>query len=63
MGVGAVLGTIEVGKLADLVVVDGDPLVNITDIRKTRLTIKDGIIYEVDALLRAGIRTDRSQPR
>ncbi len=63
MGVGAALGTIEVGKLADLVVVDGDPLVNITDLRKTRLTIKDGIVYEVDALLRAGIRTDRSQPR
>jgi imidazolonepropionase-like amidohydrolase len=63
MGVGAALGTIEVGKLADLVVVDGDPLVNITDIRKTRLTIKDGIVYEVDALLRAGIRTDRSQAR
>ena len=36
MGLGADLGTIEPGKLADSVVVDGNPLANITDIRKTR---------------------------
>jgi Tol biopolymer transport system component/imidazolonepropionase-like amidohydrolase len=51
MGQGADLGTIEVGKLADLVVVDGNPLAAITDIRKTRYTIKDGVVYSVDALL------------
>ncbi len=51
MGLGRELGTIEVGKLADLVVVDGNPLDNITDIRNTRYTIKDGVVYRADALL------------
>jgi imidazolonepropionase-like amidohydrolase len=52
MGLGAELGTIEAGKLADLVVVDGNPLVNISDIRKTRTVIKDGTVYQVEGLLR-----------
>jgi imidazolonepropionase-like amidohydrolase len=52
MGLAAELGTIEVGKLADLVVVDGNPLANISDIRRTRYTIKDGVVYAADELLR-----------
>jgi Tol biopolymer transport system component/imidazolonepropionase-like amidohydrolase len=52
MGLAAVLGTIEPGKLADLVIVDGNPLANITDLRRTRITIKDGVVYEVAALTR-----------
>ena len=56
MGVGAELGTIEPGKLADLTIVDGNPLVNIGDIRRTRHVIKDGVLYEVDALLRGPVR-------
>jgi Tol biopolymer transport system component/imidazolonepropionase-like amidohydrolase len=51
MGIGADLGTIEAGKLADLVVVDGDPLTNITDIRRTRSVVKDGVLYEMETLL------------
>lgn len=46
------LGTIEVGKLADMVVVDGDPLTTITDLRRTRRVVKDGVVFDVDALLR-----------
>jgi Tol biopolymer transport system component/imidazolonepropionase-like amidohydrolase len=53
MGLGAVLGTIERGKLADLVVVDGNPLADIRDIRRTTRVIKDGVVYDVDALMRA----------
>jgi len=36
------LGTIEPGKLADLIVVDGDPLEDITAIQKVALVIKEG---------------------
>ena len=38
------LGTIEVGKLADLIVVDGNPLEDIDNVRKLRLVFKDGVI-------------------
>ena len=41
-GVGAQLGTIEPGKLADLIVVDGDPLHDITNLRRLRLVFKEG---------------------
>ena len=60
MGLAADLGTIEPGKLADLVVVDGNPLANISDIRRTRYTIKDGVVYDFDALLRGPARTSSS---
>jgi Tol biopolymer transport system component/imidazolonepropionase-like amidohydrolase len=62
MGLAADLGTIEPGKLADLVVVDGNPLANISDIRRTRYTIKGGVVYEVDALLRGPARATISSP-
>ncbi|MCL6274260.1 amidohydrolase family protein [Muricauda sp. 2012CJ35-5] len=39
------LGSIEKGKLADMILVDGDPLEDISTIRKVALTIKDGRIY------------------
>jgi imidazolonepropionase-like amidohydrolase len=40
------LGSITPGKLADLVLVDGNPAANISDIRKTVLVVKDGVIYK-----------------
>jgi imidazolonepropionase-like amidohydrolase len=46
------LGTIERGKLADLVIVDGNPLTNISDIRRTRQVMKDGVLYNLETLLR-----------
>jgi Tol biopolymer transport system component/imidazolonepropionase-like amidohydrolase len=51
MGVSADLGTLEPGKLADVTIVDGDPLSSITDLRRTRTVIKDGIVYSVERLL------------
>ena len=42
----AQLGSITAGKLADLVLVDGNPAINISDVRKTSLTMKDGVIYK-----------------
>jgi imidazolonepropionase-like amidohydrolase len=41
----AELGSVTAGKLADLVLVDGNPTLNISDVRKTALTLKDGVIY------------------
>jgi imidazolonepropionase-like amidohydrolase len=49
----AQLGTIVPGKLADVVLVDGDPTVRISDIRRTRLVVKDGVVYEPDRLYAA----------
>ena len=52
------LGTIAPGKLADLTLVEGDPSRYISDIRKTRLVIKDGVIHDPATLLaEVGVRT------
>jgi imidazolonepropionase-like amidohydrolase len=40
------LGTIEVGKLADFIVIDGNPLENISDVRKVVKVVKDGKLFE-----------------
>jgi imidazolonepropionase-like amidohydrolase len=40
------LGTIQPGKRADLIIVDGNPLENISLIRNVKTIIKDGRIYE-----------------
>ena len=47
------IGSIEVGKNADLVVVKGDPSRNIGDIENTEIVFKDGIGYDSDKLLRS----------
>jgi imidazolonepropionase-like amidohydrolase len=39
------LGTVEVGKLADLIVVDGDPATDIAAVGRVRLVMKEGVIY------------------
>jgi imidazolonepropionase-like amidohydrolase len=51
------LGSIEPGKLADLVLVEGDPSAKISDVRNVRVVIKDGVIYDPAALWREiGVR-------
>ena len=52
MGLNKDLGLIRPGKLADLVLIDGDPLADISAVRKTALTIKDGVIYRPADLYR-----------
>ena len=44
------LGSVAPGKLADLILVDGDPSKNVSDIRKVRVVIKDGVRYQVSEL-------------
>lgn len=43
-GVGDEMGTLEVGKIADLIVVGGNPLEDINNVRRLQLVIKDGRI-------------------
>ena len=43
-GVGDKLGTIEKGKIADLIVVGDNPLANVDNVRKLQLVIKDGVV-------------------
>ena len=38
-------GTVDAGKIANLILIDGDPKKNIKDIRKIFLTIKEGKLY------------------
>jgi imidazolonepropionase-like amidohydrolase len=44
------LGSVAPGKLADLILVDGDPAARIADIRRVVLTVKDGVVYDPAAL-------------
>jgi len=56
-GRGADLGSIAPGKLADMILVDGDPSRTIGDVRRVRLVVKDGALHDPDELCRAlGIR-------
>ena len=41
-GVGAELGTLEAGKRADMIVVSGNPLDDIQNLRRLQMVIKDG---------------------
>jgi imidazolonepropionase-like amidohydrolase len=45
LGRTALIGSVAVGKQADLVVIDGDPAKNISDIRKTEVVYRNGIGY------------------
>jgi len=49
-GVSETLGSIEVGKKADLILIDGNPLENISDIRKVEWTMKEGNLYYAEEL-------------
>ena len=40
MGVGDIVGTVEVGKYADLIVVDSDPLNDIKALRKMSMVMR-----------------------
>jgi imidazolonepropionase-like amidohydrolase len=51
------VGVIAPGKLADFLLVDGDPATRIGDVRNLRLVVKDGVFYDPAALCRElGIR-------
>jgi hypothetical protein len=45
-------GSIEAGKLADIAIVDGNPLEDIANAHKVKLVIANGRVFEVDDLLK-----------
>jgi imidazolonepropionase-like amidohydrolase len=47
------LGSLEAGKIADIVLVEGDPSQQIKDIHRVRLVIKDGRVVARPAAERA----------
>lgn len=53
LGVEKDRGTLTPGKLADMVLVDGDPLRNISDIRRVHRTLKGGLVFDPAALEQA----------
>lgn len=56
-GMDETLGSVETGKLADLILVDGNPLASISDIRRVEWTMKDGkIFYTKDLYATQGIQ-------
>ena len=52
LGIDKHLGTVEPGKLADLAIIDGDPLKDVGELRKVRAVVTDGHYYLSDELLR-----------
>jgi imidazolonepropionase-like amidohydrolase len=63
MGVNKDHGAIAAGKLADMVLVDGDPAQNIHDIRNITTVLKGGKIYEPAAIEKAlGIAPRQARP-
>jgi len=46
-------GSVELGKRADLILVDGDPLTNISDLRKVSRVVANGRVFEAAKLWRS----------
>ncbi len=64
MGMSKEVGTIAIGKRADLVVLDGNPLTDISNVRKGKWVVSAGRMFDMPALRRAvGFSTTSSQAR
>ncbi len=57
LGVSDRLGSIEVGKLADLFIVRGTPLHDIRRTRNVEYVMKGGVIYDAKELLQSVVET------
>jgi imidazolonepropionase-like amidohydrolase len=53
LGAGEDLGTIEPGKIADLVLLGADPAEDIKNLRKTEMVVVNGRVLTIEQLLKA----------
>jgi imidazolonepropionase-like amidohydrolase len=61
IGKGRELGTIEPGKLADIIVVKGNPLFDIMALSSVETVVKDGTVYKGGAVSETRTRTAASR--
>ena len=56
------LGSLEPGKLADLIVMDNDPLENIHNSESIRYVMKNGRLYDATTMNEIGTREKKREP-
>ena len=56
-------GSIVPGKFADMILVDGDPSRHVSDIRRVRTVVKNGIVYQASEMCQALGTASRGTPR
>jgi len=54
LGIADQLGSLQAGKLADIIAVEGDPLEDISAMSAVRFVMKEGVVYRNDAWVPAG---------